>query len=57
MVVGMKKKKKAKKAKKKIAFPRRRWQINPSMRVEEFAKRYSRPKSKSEDRQSQDEQE
>jgi hypothetical protein len=56
MVDGMKKKK-AKKAKKKIAFPRRRWQINPSMRVEESAKRYSRPKAKSQDRQSQDEQE
>lgn len=50
-------KKPAKNSKKKIAFPRRRWQINPSMRVEESAKRYSRPKAKSQDRQSQDEQE
>jgi len=49
--------KKAKKSKKKIAIPRRRWQINPSERVEESAKRYSRPKAKSQDRQSQDEQE
>jgi len=48
---------KAKKAKKKIAFPRRRWQINPSMRADESSKRYSRPKAKSQDRQSQDEQE
>jgi len=46
-----------KKAKKKIAFPRRRWQINPSTRVEESAKRYSRLKAKSQDRQSLDEQE
>ena len=46
-----------KKAKKKIAFPRRRWQINSSTRMEESSKRYSRPKAKSQDRQSQDEQE
>jgi hypothetical protein len=39
-------KKRAKKSKKKIAFPRRRWQINPSTRVEESFKRYSRPKAK-----------
>jgi len=42
-------------AKKKIAFPRRRWQINPSTRVEESSKRYSRPKAQSEVRQSLDE--
>jgi hypothetical protein len=46
-----------KKAKKKIAFPRRHWQINPSMRVDESSKRYFRPKTKQQDRQSQDEQE
>ena len=45
-----------KKAKKKIAFPRRRWQINPSIRAEETSKRYFRPKTKQQDRQSQDEQ-
>ena len=49
--------KKVKKSKKKIAIPQRRWQINPSECVEESAKRYSRPKAKSQDRQSQDEQE
>ena len=42
-------------AKKKIAFPRRHWQINPSTRVEESSKRYSRPNAKSEVRQSLDE--
>ena len=50
-------KKPAKNLKKKIAFPRRRWQINPSTRGEESFKRYFRPKAKSQDRQSQDEQE
>ena len=48
--------KKAKKSKKKIAIPRRRWQINPSMRVEESSKHYFRPKTKQQDRQPQDEQ-
>jgi hypothetical protein len=45
----------AKNSKKKIAFPRRRWQINPSTRVEESSKRYSRPKEKVQARQSLDE--
>jgi len=35
-----------KKRKKKIALPRRRWQINPSTRVKASAKVYSREKSK-----------
>ena len=48
-------KKPAKNSKKKIAFPRRRWQINPSTRVEESSKRYSRPKEKTQARQSLDE--
>ena len=32
--------------KKKVAFPRRTWQINPVTRVKESAKQYSRPRSK-----------
>ena len=48
-------KKPAKNSKKKIAFPRRRWQINPSTRVEESSKRYSRLKAKAQARQSLDE--
>ncbi len=35
-----------KKAKKKIALPRRQWQINPFTRVKSSAKIYSREKSK-----------
>jgi hypothetical protein len=38
----------AKKRKKKLAFPRRQWQINPTTRVKESAKKYSRPRSKAE---------
>jgi hypothetical protein len=30
-------------AKKKVAFPRRTWQINPVTRVKNSAKKYSRP--------------
>ncbi|MDC0144821.1 hypothetical protein OAK45_09875 [Verrucomicrobia bacterium] len=45
----------AKKLKKKIAFPRRRWQINPSTRVEEPFMRYSRPKLKANARRLLDE--
>jgi len=32
--------------KKKVALPRRKWQINPATRVKESAKKYSRPRSK-----------
>lgn len=39
-------KKVGKKAKKKIALPRRQWQINPFTRVKGSAKTYSRAKSK-----------
>jgi hypothetical protein len=35
-----------KKPKKTIAFPRRTWQINPSTRVVESAKKYSRAQVK-----------
>jgi hypothetical protein len=35
-----------KKPKKKIALPRRRWQINPTTRVKDSAKKYSRRKAK-----------
>ncbi len=35
-----------KKPKKTIAFPRRTWQINPSTRVVESAKKYSRARVK-----------
>jgi len=35
-----------KKPKKTIAFPRRTWQINPSTRVVESAKKYSRARLK-----------
>ncbi len=37
---------KKKAAKKKIAFPRRQWQINPATRVKDSAKKYSRAKAK-----------
>jgi len=39
-----------KRRKKKLAFPRRQWQINPATRVEESAKKYSRPRLKEERR-------
>jgi hypothetical protein len=45
----------AKKAKKKLAFPRREWQINPATRVKESAKKYSRPGAKEHERKSPDE--
>jgi hypothetical protein len=32
--------------KKKIALPRRSWQINPVTRVKKSAKKYSRPRAK-----------
>ncbi len=32
--------------KKKVAFPRRTWQINPVTRVKESVKGYSRPRAK-----------
>jgi len=32
--------------KKKIAFPRRTWQIKPVTRVKSSAKKYSRPRGK-----------
>jgi len=44
-----------KKRKKKIALPRRRWQINPSTRVKTSAKAYSRENSKQNLRKSQNE--
>jgi hypothetical protein len=40
----------ARKAKKKLAFPRREWQINPVTRVKESKKKYSRPRAKDEQR-------
>jgi hypothetical protein len=40
--------------KKKVAFPRRSWQINPVTRVKSSAKKYSRPRAKN-DLQRQDE--
>jgi hypothetical protein len=42
--------------KKKVAFPRRTWQINPVTRVKSSAKKYSRPRVK-QDFQKSDEQE
>lgn len=39
-----------KKRKKKVAFPRRQWQINPATRVKESNKKYSRPRAKDEQR-------
>jgi hypothetical protein len=35
-----------KQKKKKVALPRRKWQINPATRVKESAKQYSRPRAK-----------
>lgn len=32
--------------KKKVAFPRRTWHINPVTRVKDSAKKYSRPRTK-----------
>jgi hypothetical protein len=49
---GMKKKK----TKKKVAFPRRRWHINPSERVEESVNAFSRSKLQKEMREDTDEQ-
>jgi hypothetical protein len=40
----------AKKPKKKLAFTRRQWQINPATRVKESARKYSRPRAKDERR-------
>lgn len=40
----------SKKRKKKLAFPRRQWQINPATRVKDSGKKYSRPKTKDEQR-------
>jgi len=37
---------KMKSKKKKVAFPRRTWQINPVTRVKSSAKKYSRPRVK-----------
>ena len=39
-----------KKRKKKLAFPRRQWQINPATRVKDSDKKYSRPRLKDEQR-------
>ncbi|MBI3851297.1 MAG: hypothetical protein HY298_13635 [Verrucomicrobia bacterium] len=36
--------------KKKVALPRRKWQINPATRVKDSAKKYSRPRAKSSER-------
>ena len=33
-------------AKKKVALPRRKWQINPATRVKESDKKYSRQRAK-----------
>jgi hypothetical protein len=40
-----------KKPKKKVALPRRQWQINPVTRVKSSAKKYSRPGAPQELRQ------
>lgn len=32
--------------KKKVALPRRKWQINPVTRVKDSEKKYSRPRAK-----------
>ena len=37
-----------KKAKKKVALPRRQWQINPVTRVKASVKKYSRPRTRQE---------
>jgi hypothetical protein len=37
-----------KKPRKKVAFPRRRWVINPVTRVKASRKTYERPRAKSE---------
>lgn len=44
-----------KKPKKKIALPRRQWQINPATRVKDSAKKYSRGKAKQNFKKSEDE--
>ncbi|MEP6664291.1 MAG: hypothetical protein ABJC04_11575 [Verrucomicrobiota bacterium] len=41
--------------KKKVALPRRKWQINPVTRVKESDKKYSRPRVKKEVRRLEDE--
>jgi hypothetical protein len=38
--------------KKKVAFPRRTWQIKPVTRVKESVKKYSRPRGKQDLRKS-----
>jgi hypothetical protein len=40
--------------KKKMAFPRRTWQINPATRVKESPKKYSRPRAKQDLREQAD---
>jgi hypothetical protein len=40
----------ARKRKKKLAFPRRQWQINPATRGKESEKKYSRATVKDEQR-------
>jgi hypothetical protein len=42
--------------KKKVALPRRKWQINPATRVKESEKKYSRPRVKQQFRKLEDEQ-
>jgi len=42
-------------AKKKVALPRRKWQINPVTRVKDSQKKYSRPSAKKILRQLEDE--
>jgi hypothetical protein len=44
-----------KKSKKKIALPRRSWQINPVTRVKESARKYSRSRNKQRVRKASDE--
>jgi hypothetical protein len=43
-------------AKKKVALPRRKWQINPVTRVKESERKYSRPRAKQDFRKLEDEQ-
>jgi len=44
-----------KKPKKKVALPRRTWQINPVTRVKDSAKKFSRPRVKQDLRKSNEE--
>ncbi len=46
---------KRKPGKKKMAIPRRRWQINPVERVQSSVRSYSRPEAKQQQRESRDE--